>query len=372
MGEILDTVVIGGGQAGLAAGYHLRRAGLRFRILERADEVGGSWAQYYDSLTLFSPARYAALPGLPFGGDPDRYPLRDEVVTYLRSYAARFQLPVCTGVDVVDVTRVGGTFTVMAADGRRFQARTLIAATGSFHQPCVPVIPGHEVFGGEVLHASGYRNVEPFRGKRVVVVGAGNSAVQIAVELAREAEVTLATRTPVRFAPQRVLGRDIHFWVRVTGLDFLSLLDSNAVAVLDSGVYQQALAAGQPERRPMFTRYTEGGVQWADGTEEPIDAVIYATGYRPHLAYLRTLGALADDGTVLQRRGVSLSVPGLYFVGLSGQRNFASATLRGVGPDAAVVVRALRRHLRAHRMRMSWLGDGWRTWARCCGVGKAG
>ena len=174
---------------------------------------------------------------------------------------------------------------------------------------------------------------------------AGNSAIQIAVELARTAHVTLATRVPIRFLAQRPLGKDIHFWLRVTGLDDLPSQGQMAARVLDTGVYERAIALGQPERRPMFVTFTQDGVHWADSGEQRVDTVLFATGYRPHLPELAELGVLDAGGGMLHRRGVSRTVPGLYAVGQSGQRNFASATLRGVGPDAAVVVRHLRRYL---------------------------
>jgi putative flavoprotein involved in K+ transport len=373
-----DVLVIGGGQAGLAAGYHLQRAGLSFSILEGASEVGGSWPQYYDSLTLFSPVSRSSLPGLPFPGPFNHYPARDEVVAYLRQYAAHFHLPIITAAPVVQVERVASGFRVITSGGDVYQSRSLIAATGAFHRPYTPELPGQSDFSGQVLHAASYHNPMPFHGQRVVVVGAGNSAIQIGVELARVAHVTLATREPIRFRPQKLFGQDIHHWAWLLGLDRLPLgawaARAGSVGVLDTGVYQAAIVAGQPPRRPMFTRFTATGVIWPNGSEETVDAVIYATGYRPNLDYMAGLGALDAEGQPFHRRGVSTTVPKLAYVGLSNQSTYASATLRGVGPDAAYVVRHLRQELYAsaqdHRTSIGIVGRVFGPW-RCC-PGKEG
>jgi putative flavoprotein involved in K+ transport len=347
-----DAIVIGAGQAGLAAAYVLRRRGLVPLVLEAGPSPTGSWSRCYDSLTLFSPARYSALPGLSFPGDPDRYPIRDEVVAYLAAYAERLDVPIAVNTRVAAVTRNGEGFTVAAQHGRQFVAPMVVSAAGGFGSPYRPPLPGLDDFTGTVVHSAQYRRVEPFAGQRVVVVGAGNSAVQIAAELAEVAAVSLTSRAPVRFLPQRPLGRDLHWWLHRTGVERLPLgrwLRHRTVAVLDTGRYRSALAAGRPDWRPMFTRLTDSGVVWADGAVEPVDAVLLATGYRPQLGHLAgctgSHGRPALDGAGYPHHvgGVSTTVRGLGYVGLEGQRGLASATLRGVGRDAQYVVRRLVR-----------------------------
>jgi len=341
-----DAIVVGAGQAGLAAAYHLQRAGLRFVVLDGADAVGGSWPRYYQSLQLLSPARYSSLPGRPFPGDPLRLPTRDEVIDYLRGYAEHFGFPVRlrTPVERVDSVRAGCRgFRVRSREGKTWRTSAVIAATGCFQQPHRPALPGMDAFAGRVLHASQYRRPQELAGQRVVVVGGGNSGVQIAVELAEVADVTLATRRPIKFIPRRVLGRPIHFWLRWTGIDRCPLLVGGPDPVYDCGRYRHALRAGRPPRRPMFTRLTDRGVRWAPGDEQPIDTLILATGYRTDYPYLHAI----PDAT-RQRRGVG-RVPGLYFVGCEGQRGPASATLRGVGADARHIVHHLTRRLRRTR-----------------------
>lgn len=343
---MLDVVAIGAGQAGLAAGYHLKQARLKFVILEANEHPAGSWPSYYDSLRLFSPARYSSLPGLAFPGEADHYPTRDEVVAYLTGYAVHFRLPIVTNTRVNTVVKQGDIFHVYTTDGREYAARFVIAATGSFNRPKLPIIPNQHLFKGEIIHSSAYRSPTAYVDKRVVVVGAGNSAVQIAVELAQSANVNLASRSPLRFMRQRFLGRDLHFWLKLSGIDTRSLKQSpSKPKVLDTGVYQSAIRKGQPAARAMFTSFTENGIQWADGQDESVDVVIFATGFQPNLGYLSATGALDAAGEALQQDGMSTTVQGLGYVGLNYMRSFSSATLRGVGRDAAYVVKQARNYL---------------------------
>ncbi|KQX67236.1 MULTISPECIES: NAD(P)-binding domain-containing protein [unclassified Paenibacillus] len=340
------TIVIGGGQAGLAAGYYLKKYGLSFLILEAGPEAVGSWPHYYDSLKLFSPAKYSSLPGFPFSGGGNRYPSRDEVISYLREYASKYNMPVKTNTRVEKVEKFNGRFQVTTTSGEILEAESVISATGSFHRPYIPDIPGLAAFRGEVIHSSAYRNTKPYQGQRVIVVGSGNSAVQIGVELSEVATTTLAVRTPVKLLPQVKFGRDLHFWLIATGLDkFPFPLFGRPVpeptTVIDSAGFKQLLESGKPNQRPMFTSMYEDGVIWGDGEKESADAIIFATGFRPNLSFLAGLNALDDRGFPKHRVGVSNATDGLYFVGISGQRSFASATLRGVGDDARYVVRKI-------------------------------
>ncbi|MGI5217666.1 flavin-containing monooxygenase [Nocardia sp. CA-290969] len=342
-----DAVVIGGGQSGLAAAHYLTAQHLNTAILEASGEATGSWPRYYDSLTLFSPARYSALPGRCFPGDPDRYPHRDEVIDYLRSYAADVGADIHTRTPVETVTYTGGKgFAVTTGSGAVFTAPRVIAATGSFDSPFLPAVPGRDEFEGRLLHAGEYRTPGEFTDQRVIVVGAGNSAVQIAAELAEHTQVVLASRAPVKFVPQRPLGRDVHFWFTVSGFDAAPLgrivKDAPTQPVLDAGRYRTALAAGKPQRREMFTAFTSEGVVWRDGSRMPVDVVVFATGYRPHLPYLAGTGAVTESGVPRQSQGLSPTHPGLGFLGLEWQRTPSSNSLRGVGRDAAYLVRRLR------------------------------
>ncbi|MEU0002314.1 NAD(P)-binding domain-containing protein [Streptomyces microflavus] len=343
--EHADLIVIGAGQSGLATAALAPRHGFaRVLVLESAQQPGGAWPRYYDSLTLFSPARYSALPGMRFPGDPDRYPLRDDVIDYLHAYAERLPASVRTSTTVASVTRQDGVWRVRAEDGREFTAAAVVAATGDFGSPFLPGTPGRTEFGGRVLHAADYRSPHVFAGQRVIVVGGGNSAIQIAAELGPLADTTLATRRPVAWTPQRPLGRDLHWWLKHTRLDtapIRRLLTKIPISVIDDGTHRAALDRHGVDRRAMFSRFTTDGVLWADGTHEPADTVVYATGYRPVFGYLTDSGALDDEGVPFHRGGMSTTVKGLGFVGMEFQRSFSSKTLRGVGRDASWLLRRL-------------------------------
>ncbi|WP_409274114.1 flavin-containing monooxygenase [Neobacillus sp. SCS-31] len=348
MENTLDCIVIGGGQAGLASAYYLKKWGLQYLILEATEQAAGSWPKHYDSLTLFSPARYSSLPGLRFPGDPNHYPTKDEVISYFNEYTKYHKFNVHTGEKVTEVRKNGKEFVIVTAKGNIFYSRAVISATGAFSKPNVPVIEGSERFNGKMIHSSQYRNINDYKNQRVVVVGGGNSAIQIAYELAQISNVSIATRKPISFIPQRFLGKDIHFWLKITGVDTLPYGKKFSLntSVMDMGVYKEAILNKKPDRKPMFTNYTGEGVMWSDGKEEKIDSVIYATGYKPNVNYLTTLNDAIDQlGNPLQNKGISTTMDGVYYVGLSGQRSFSSATIRGVGADAKYVIKRLKKSI---------------------------
>jgi putative flavoprotein involved in K+ transport len=176
-------------------------------------------------------------------------------------------------------------------------------------------------------------------------VGGGNSAVEVSVELARVARVTLATRRPIRWLPQRWLGQDIHFWLHTFGFDERHWVGAHSFPVYATPASRAALRSGKPDCRTLFRAFTPHGVIWSDGTTEAVDAVIFATGYRPHLAYLAGTGALDDRGRVSQANGASATVEGLFYVGLIKQRTSASTTIRGAGADARLVAAQISRRV---------------------------
>ncbi len=221
--DLLDVVVIGGSQAGLAMAWHLARQHLRFVVLEAGPEPGHTWRSRWDSLTLFTPAQYAALPGMPFPGSPDTYPTKEQVAGYLNAYAAEFNLPVRLNARVTALIPTAEGFEARTDDGV-FRARQVVVATGPFQAPHVP--PTAQRLDGSVtqLHSAGYRNPRTLPSGPVLVVGGGNSGFQIAEELAaagRPVDLSIGTKLPV--LPQRIAGRDLFWWLTRLGLMRVSL-----------------------------------------------------------------------------------------------------------------------------------------------------
>lgn len=345
MTSVSPAVVVGGGQSGLAAAFALRELQMPAVILEASDRPAGSWPRYYDSLRAFSPVAYSSMPGMPFPGPPDHYPNRDEVADYLQQYASRFETEIRTNTRVTGIQLDGATFLVFTDGGEVLEASGVVASSGSFSNPYRPTFPGEDTFTGELSHAADYRNPAPYTGQRVIVVGAGDSAAQIANELAEVATITVASRHPLRFMPQRIGGQDIHYWLRETGFDtlpfsWLSAITDGAL-ITDSVGFRQTLADGRAEQHAMFVALEGDRVVWSDGQREPVDAIIFATGYRPSVDYLHGLGALDESGCPLHVGGISSTHVGLVYVGLEFQRSYASNTLRGVTDDARAVIRPL-------------------------------
>ncbi|HSE70338.1 MAG TPA: NAD(P)-binding domain-containing protein [Nocardioidaceae bacterium] len=335
--DCLDTLVVGAGQAGLAMAWHLAQRDQRFLVVDGAPELGHSWRSRWDSLRLFSPTQYDGLPGMPFPAPADSYPGKDEVADYLREYATRFELPVLLGTAVARLERTAAGFTAHTAQGP-LRARRVVVATGAFQRPAVPEVATG--LGPEVtqLHSSAYRNPGQVPAGRVLVVGAGNSGLQIAEELAATHPVVVSAGSRPASLPQRFLGRDLFWWMTRLGM-----LERTA----DSGLARRLRARGDlvigssrrrlrhagVEFRPRVVAASGAEVRFADGTSDRPAAVVWATGFRSDHTWIDVPGVLRD-GSVVHRRGIT-DVPGLYFLGLPWQRTRGSSLLGFVQHDAA-------------------------------------
>ncbi|MBB6097365.1 cation diffusion facilitator CzcD-associated flavoprotein CzcO [Deinobacterium chartae] len=344
----LDVIVIGGGQAGLAVARELGRTPLSYVVLDAQPAPGGAWRHGWDSLNLFSPARWSSLPGLPMPGGEHRYPGRDDVVRYLEAYEARYGLRVQRPVRVRWV-RPDGALLRLGTDRGTWRARAVVSATGTFDAPHWPEIPGRDLFQGRQLHSSEYRSPAGLEGQRVIVVGGGNSGAQIVAEVSRVAHTTWATLTPPSFMPDDIDGRVLfgaatqRYRAQQAGSDLPPPSLGDIVMVPS---VREARERGVLGARAMFVRVTAQGVVWPDGATSDADTIIWCTGFRPALQHLDSLGVLEDPGYVRVQGTRSRAEPRLWLVGYGNWTGFASATLVGVGRSAratvAEVVAALR------------------------------
>jgi putative flavoprotein involved in K+ transport len=339
----LDVVVVGAGQAGLAMGHFLARQGRQFVILERAASIGAAWHERWDSLTLFTPRRYSGLPGLPLQGNSDGYPARDEVIAYLEEYARRFELPVELSANVRRLTADNGRF-LLEAGGRQITADNVVVATGPFQTSYVPDLA--ERLDPDVLqmHSTGYRRPDGVPEGTVLVVGGGNTGFQIAEELSASRRVVLSVGSRQKPLPQRLLGRDLFWWLTKSRL-LATTVDSRLGRKLQD---RDTLIGSSPRRlgrlgvelKPRAVRASGRTIRFADGGELEVDAVIWATGYRPDYSWI-DLPVFDADGGLRHRRGVT-DIPGLYFLGLTWQHTRGSALLGWVKDDAEFIAQQIR------------------------------
>ena len=341
--EVVDTVVVGGGQAGLAMGYYLALQGRDFIILDAESRVGDAWRQRWDSLRLFTPAKYDGLPGLPIAGDRLGFPAKDDVADYLEAYAAHFYLPVSTGVRVDRLWREGDRF-VVAAGERVWRAENVVVATGGSQVPRVPSVWAGLAPSVVQLHSAAYRNPAQLRPGGVLVVGVGNSGAEIALELSRTHPTWIAGRPsgeiPVRHG--RMAARFVLPVVRFVGLHVLNLHTpigrraapgflAHASPLIRVKV--KDLAAAGVRFVPRVVGAENGCPVVEGGRVLDVANVIWCTGYRGDFGWI-DLPIFDEGGQPVYYRGVASAVSGLYFLGQEFQFTAVSATLVGLRRDA--------------------------------------
>ncbi len=355
--EKIETVIIGAGQTGLSLGYHLAKQDRPFVILEAGERVGDVWRKRFDSLRLYSPARYDGLPGMAFPADQWHFPTKDEVGDYLEEYARRFELPVVTGTSVQSLSKDGDRY-VIECDGRRLEARNVVVASGGFTTPIVPGLARELDPGIRQLHSNDYRNPSQLQDGPVLVVGAAHSGSDIALEVSREHPTTLAG--PVRGeVPFQIDGRP--FRVIVRGLWFIANHVLTMRTPLGRKMREHVRGEGGPLLRVKRADLDEAGVErteekvtgvdggkpvLADGRVVDVANVIWCTGFNKDISWIE-IPVAAADGWPEQERGVVPSSPGLYFLGLPVQFTFASMLVGGAGRDAKHVAGRIETAMRA-------------------------
>jgi putative flavoprotein involved in K+ transport len=340
--ERFETVIVGGGQAGLAVGYHLARRERRFVILDASERVGDSWRRRWDSLRVYTPARYSGLPGRRFPSPGLSYPGKDDVADYLEAYAVHFDLPVRTGVEVDGISRNGNGY-VLAAGEHRFEADTVVVASGAFHGLRVPPFASELHPDIVQLGSTDYRNPSQLREGGVLVVGAGNSGAEIALDVSRAHATWLSGRHPgseptrAGSVPDRLLMP--LFWFLLTHLlTVRTPIGRKVQPKVKAGtplarVRPKDLEAVGVERVPRTVGASGGLPALEDGRVLDVANVIWCTGFRADFGWI-DLPVFDDDGEPVHDRGVVEAAPGLYFVGRPFLYGFTSSLIGGVGRDA--------------------------------------
>ena len=341
--ERFEALVIGAGQAGLAVGHHLAARDVDFAILSNESRVGDNWRKRWDSLRLFTPARYSGLPGMPFPATPYYLADKDEVGDYLERYAERFDLPVRLSSPVQSVTSDGEQFHITVAGSEtRLEAGNVIVATGAFQRPHIPAVTSRLASSIVQLHSSSYRNPLLLPDGPVLVVGAGNSGAQIALELAGSRTVWLAGRNTGHL-PRRILGRDVFDWIwpvltyATTDTRIGRRLRRNATSGGDAliGIPERELAAAGIRRVGRLEAERDGLPVCGGKVLQP-RVIIWCTGFAPDYRWI-DVPIFDDAGYPRHERGVVAGAPGLFFVGLRFQHRMSSSLIGGVGADAEFV-----------------------------------
>lgn len=342
--ERIETIVIGGGQAGLAVGYHLARRGLPFVILDANSRVGDAWRQRWDSLRLFTPARFDALPGMPFPAPGHVFITKDEMADYLEAYAAHFGLPVRTGVRVDRLTREDGEFVITAGD-LEVRAAQVVVAMGTFQVPRVPRFAEELTPNILQMHSSEYRNPSQLQPGGVLVVGAGNSGAEIAVEVAREHPTWLSGRSTghlpfrieglaARLILQRLVLRVLYHRILTVstpiGRKAHGRLVGRATPLIR--LKPRDLAAAGVVRGPRTVEVRDGLPVLDNGQVLDVANVIWCTGFHPGFSWIYLPGFNGAEPS--HQRGIATTEPGLYFVGLEFLYSVSSEMVHGVGRDA--------------------------------------
>ena len=349
----LNTVVIGGGQAGLSVGYHLARREINFKILDANKRVGDSWRNRWDSLRLFTPARYSGLDGWPFPARGDAFPTKNQMADYLEAYAVKFRLPILTEARVEKLSKQGDQFVVMAS-GQRFEAENVVVAMGNYQTPRLPKFAGELSPEIRQIHSYDYRNPSQLQPGGVLVVGVGNSGADIAMEVARNHETWISGKESghIPWPIESFMGRNFLIrLVRFVGHHVLTvstpmgrklrpkmlgqpapLIRVKPKDLVNAGITRVSKVIGALNGKPLL----------ADERTLDVSNVIWCTGFDAGFSWIQ-LPVFGDDGRPIHERGIVERVPGFYFVGLRFLYSMTSDAVTGVGRDAERIARALEK-----------------------------
>lgn len=342
--ESYGIVIIGGGQAGIIMGYYLQKAGVPFIIVDESSRTGDSWRNRYNSLVLFTSRHYSSLPGLKMEGSMDGYPTKDEMADYLECYVQHFQIPVLHNTKVVNLSQNSDSSFIIKTNKGYINASKVIIATGAFQKPYIPpVLKDGKTDDLFHIHSSKYRSPIDVKGKAVLVVGGGNSGAQIAVELAKEKDVSIAINHSLKFLPLQFLGRSIFSWLETMGIlysDKDSLrgkwFQKQSDPILGSEL-KELLIDGKVRQKPTIISVKDKEVIFQDNSKQTFDNIVWSTGFIPEYSWISIEGVISPNGKPIHKRGIT-SAKGLFFLGLPWQYQRGSALICGVRLDATYLL----------------------------------
>ncbi|MBS4201071.1 NAD(P)-binding domain-containing protein [Bacillus sp. FJAT-49732] len=335
---VYDVIVIGGGQAGLAMGYYLRKTSLSFLILDNNELVGDAWRKRYDSLVLFTPRSYSSLPGLEVEGDPSGYPTKNEIANYLEQYGKTFNLPIQLKCEVTKVRKENGQYHIVTKDSL-IKSKKVIIATGPFHTPRIPSFAKDLPKDIVQLHSSEYKNQTQLNHGSVLVVGGGNSGAQIAVELSSIHETYLSIGHKIRFLPLSI-GKKSFFWwcekiglLKASGDSFIGKKFKGKPDPIFGFELRERIKNKEVKLKARSKSIKGNIIQFEDSSTLRVQNVIWATGFNKDYSWIDIPNLFDRNGYIKHERGITEN-EGLYFLGLPWQHRRGSALLLGVGDDA--------------------------------------
>ena len=347
-GAKFSTVIIGAGQAGLAAAYYLKKTGDDFILLDEGEHIGDSWRRRWDSLKLFTPSEHDGLPGLPFPAPKGTLPTKEEMADYLSNYAEKFSLPVQLGTKVLELNKAPDSYEITTSKGKVY-SDNVIVATGTNPKAFIPSFATE--LDNEIvqIHSSNYKNPQQFMAPDTLVVGAGTSGVEIAIELSESRPTTIAGKATPHIPDFALRYGGIVYWWFIHHILTLQTPIGRKVGqkIKNSGaplisVSMEDVKKANIEHLPRLKGASHGLPQLEDGRTLSVSSIVWATGYRPDFSWIK-LDVSDQSGRPQTKRGVSEKFVGLYFVGMLFQYGLTSGLVGGVGRDAAYVVNHIKK-----------------------------
>ena len=344
---MLDVIIIGAGQAGLAMGYYLKQEGYNFLLLEAGNRIGDSWRNRYDSLQLFTPRDYCSLPDMVVKGEGKGFPHKDEMATYLEEYARHFTLPVQLQTEVFKIKKERDIFELHTPT-EILKSKKVVIATGGFQQPYIPSFSQHLSSHVFQIHSSQYKSTSQIPKGRVLVVGGGNSGMQIAVELAKNHEVTMSISHPLTFLPLRLFRKSIFSWLEKLGVLYAELNTKRGkwFQKRKDPIFgfegKELIRSGAIQIEEKVVRASENNIMFQNGGTYSGGSIIWSTGFIQNYKWIEIEKAVNEKGFPNHVKGIS-PVRGLYYIGLPWQSQRGSALICGVGKDAAYLLSEIKK-----------------------------